>query len=43
MKIEELIAEMQAVRQAHSELSIMEVLKLFEIHAIQERTRRMLA
>ena len=36
MEVEDLITEMQEVKAAHSTLSISEVLKIFEIKAMQD-------
>lgn len=41
MTIEDLIAEMQAVRQDNPALSISEVIRLFQIRATLEQTRQM--
>ena len=38
MKVEELITEMQTVKQAHPTLELTEILKMFEIKSIQELT-----
>ena len=40
MDIKELIEEMKEVRTEHDTLTISEVLKLFEIHAIREQTEQ---
>ena len=36
MKVDDLIADMQAVKQANPTLEIQDILKIFEIHAINE-------
>ena len=41
MKIEDLITEMQAVKAEHKILSITEVLKIFEIQALQNLARQL--
>jgi len=39
IKIEELISEMQAVKVAHPSLELHDILRIFNIHSIQELTR----
>lgn len=41
MEIEELIAQMKAVKLANDTLTVSEVLKIFEIQALKELTKQM--
>ncbi len=40
MTVEELIAEMQAVKQAHPTLEISDVLRIFNIQALKDLTNK---